>query len=90
LVAIVDVADPPPAHSWLDRFIDIPCDELVLLTGEGLRRLHGAAHRARLERSDSRLYRRGAAVAALVGIKTICRLLNLNFRTETSRPRTKA
>lgn len=51
LVAIVDVADPAPVHAWLDRFIDIPSDDLVLLTGEGLRRLHGAAHRAGLEQA---------------------------------------
>jgi hypothetical protein len=33
---------------------------------------------------------RGQAAAALVGMKTICRLLNLDFRNETSRRRTKA
>jgi uroporphyrinogen-III synthase len=49
LVAIVDVADPAPVHAWLRRFIESPGDDLVLLTGEGLRRLHGAAHRAGLE-----------------------------------------
>jgi hypothetical protein len=32
----------------------------------------------------------GQAVAAFVGMKAICRSLNLNFRIETSRPRTKA
>jgi hypothetical protein len=30
------------------------------------------------------------AAAAFVGMKAICRSLNLNFRIETSRPRTKA
>jgi hypothetical protein len=33
---------------------------------------------------------RGQAAAAFVGMKAICRSLNLNFRIETSRPRTKA
>jgi hypothetical protein len=32
---------------------------------------------------------RGHAVAAFVGMKTICRSLNRNFGIETSRPRTK-
>jgi len=33
---------------------------------------------------------RGQAAAAFVRMKAICRSLNLNFRIETSRPRTKA
>jgi uroporphyrinogen-III synthase len=51
LVAIVDIADPALVHAWLRRFIDTPCDDLVLLTGEGLRRLHGASHRVELEQA---------------------------------------
>ena len=51
LVAIVDVADPAPVHAWLRRFIDTPCDDLVLLTGEGLHRLHGAAHLSGFEQA---------------------------------------
>jgi uroporphyrinogen-III synthase len=46
LVAIVEVADPAPVQAWLRRFIDTPFDDLVLLTGEGLRRLHATAHRS--------------------------------------------
>ncbi|MGD9614920.1 MAG: uroporphyrinogen-III synthase [Alphaproteobacteria bacterium] len=42
-VAIVDAAAPAPVASWLDRFIAAPPDYLVLLTGEGLTRLHGLA-----------------------------------------------
>jgi hypothetical protein len=33
---------------------------------------------------------RGQAAAAFVRLKAICRSLNLNFRIEISRPRTKA
>jgi uroporphyrinogen-III synthase len=43
LVAIVDLADPAPLDAWLRRFTDRPCDDLVLLTGEGLRRLAARA-----------------------------------------------
>jgi uroporphyrinogen-III synthase len=43
LVAIVEAADPAPVAAWLDRFAGDPCDDLVLLTGEGLRRLRAAA-----------------------------------------------
>ena len=43
LVAIVDAPDPAPVVAWLERFIaDTPAD-LILLTGEGLRRLDAAA-----------------------------------------------
>ena len=43
LVAIVDAPDPAPVAAWLRRFIAAPTDDLILLTGEGLRRLHSAA-----------------------------------------------
>ena len=48
-VAIVDAADPGPVLSWLGRFVAQPCDYLILLTGEGLIRLHGLAQRAGIE-----------------------------------------
>jgi uroporphyrinogen-III synthase len=44
-VAIVDAENPAPAAAWLDRFVADPADYLVLLTGEGLSRLHGLAQR---------------------------------------------
>jgi uroporphyrinogen-III synthase len=46
LVAIVDAPDAAPVLQWLRRFIDAPPDDLVLMTGEGLRRLRGFAERA--------------------------------------------
>jgi uroporphyrinogen-III synthase len=46
LVAIRDAPDPAPVREWLTRF---PFDDLVLFTGEGLRRLHGFAQRSNLE-----------------------------------------
>jgi uroporphyrinogen-III synthase len=49
LVAIVDAADPAPVEAWIGRAIAAPFDDLVLMTGEGLRRLCGAAARAGLE-----------------------------------------
>ena len=49
LVAIADAPDPVPVQAWLRRFIDAPPDDLVLMTGEGLRRLRGFAERAGLE-----------------------------------------
>jgi len=48
LVAIADAPDPVPVLAWLKRFVDAPPDDLVLMTGEGLRRLGGFADRAGL------------------------------------------
>jgi uroporphyrinogen-III synthase len=39
MFAIHDAPDPAPIEAWISRFIETPCDDLVLMTGEGLRRL---------------------------------------------------
>src|SRR3954454_7492703 len=39
MFTIHDAPDPAPIEAWIRRFIDTPCDDLVLMTGEGLRRL---------------------------------------------------
>jgi uroporphyrinogen-III synthase len=39
MFAIHDAPDPAPIEAWIRRFIETPCDDLVLMTGEGLRRL---------------------------------------------------
>jgi uroporphyrinogen-III synthase len=39
LVSILDAPDPAPVLDWLRRFSQGACDDLILLTGEGLRRL---------------------------------------------------
>jgi len=49
LVTIADAPDPAPVLAWLARFVDDPPDDLVLMTGEGLRRLRGFAERAGLD-----------------------------------------
>lgn len=45
LLAILDTPDAPAVRDWLERAIDRPFDGLILLTGEGLRRLVGFAER---------------------------------------------
>lgn len=42
LVDIRDAADPAPVLAWLEQFNAGECDDLLLFTGEGLRRLLGA------------------------------------------------
>jgi uroporphyrinogen-III synthase len=39
MFTIHDAPDSAPVEAWIRRFIDQPCDDLVLMTGEGLRRL---------------------------------------------------
>ena len=49
LVAIKDLPDPGPAEACgLTRFVARPPDDLILLTGEGLRRLAALADRIKL------------------------------------------
>ena len=49
LVAIKDLPDPAAAEAWLRRFVARPPDDLILLTGEGLRRLTALADRNKLK-----------------------------------------
>jgi uroporphyrinogen-III synthase len=49
LVAILDAPDPKPIEAWLRRFVAGVCDDLVLFTGEGLRRLLRFAERIELQ-----------------------------------------
>src|SRR4051794_37309473 len=51
MFTIRDAPDPAPVEAWIRRFIERPCDDLVLMTGEGLRRLMKAAGRIGLEQS---------------------------------------
>lgn len=46
LVSILDAPDPVPVETWLRSFIATPPDYLIVLTGEGLRRLCGVAERS--------------------------------------------
>ena len=39
MFAIHDAPDPAPVEAWIRRYIDKPFDDLVLMTGEGLRRM---------------------------------------------------
>ena len=64
LVAILDHPDQAAVEAWLRRFADGGCDDLILLTGEGLRRLVGFARRAGID---------GAVVARLAAVRKITR-----------------
>jgi uroporphyrinogen-III synthase len=64
LVAIRDTPDEAPVRAWIERFVAAPPEDLVLLTGEGLRRLAGFAERWGM---------RDAFVAALGRTRTVTR-----------------
>ena len=50
MFAINDLPDPAPVEAWIRISIAHPFDDLVLMTGEGLRRLVKAARRIALDR----------------------------------------
>jgi uroporphyrinogen-III synthase len=50
MFAIHDAPDPAPIEAWISRFIETPCDDLVLMTGEGLRRLMKIVRRLSVEK----------------------------------------
>src|ERR1700682_1739581 len=51
MFTIHDAPDPAPIEAWIRRFVEKPCDDLVLMTGEGLRRLMKVARRIELDQA---------------------------------------
>src|SRR6195952_5139801 len=49
MFTIHDAPDAAPIEDWIKRFIENPCDDLVLMTGEGLRRLMKVARRIEVD-----------------------------------------
>ncbi|MCC8964156.1 uroporphyrinogen-III synthase [Bradyrhizobium sp. Pear76] len=49
MFTIHDAPDPAPIEAWIHRAIERPLDDLVLMTGEGLRRLMKAVRRIGVE-----------------------------------------
>ena len=49
MFTIHDVSDPAPVEAWIRRSIERPLDDMVLLTGEGLRRLMKVVRRIGVE-----------------------------------------
>jgi uroporphyrinogen-III synthase len=49
MFTIHDAPDPAPIEAWIRRFIDKPCNDMVLMTGEGLRRLMKVVRRIGVE-----------------------------------------
>ena len=64
MFTIHDAPDAAPIEAWIRRFIDKPCDDLVLMTGEGLRRLMKVARRIGRRAGFHRRARQGAKIRA--------------------------
>jgi|SRR5579862_6885953 len=64
MVTILDAEEPAPIEAWLKRFAAGQFDDLILLTGEGLRRLLALARRAGIEDD---------VVAAVKRVRTVTR-----------------
>lgn len=58
LVTILDAPDPAPVEAWLHRFVAGGCDDLVLFTGEGLRRLLRFTERREMQEAFLKALRR--------------------------------
>ena len=50
MFTIHDAPDPAPIEAWIERFVENPFDDLVLMTGEGLRRLMKVVRRIGVEK----------------------------------------
>ena len=66
LVTILDAPDPAPVLRWIEGFAAGGCDDLILLTGEGLWRLLGCLRRHTPQREP-------AFLAALAAVRRITR-----------------
>jgi uroporphyrinogen-III synthase len=66
LVAILDAPDPAPVLDWIRWFSSGACDDVILMTGEGLRRLLAC-----IERNEPQV--RGDFVAQLARVRKITR-----------------
>ncbi|WP_234679560.1 uroporphyrinogen-III synthase [Bradyrhizobium monzae] len=64
MFTIQDAPDPAPVEAWIRRAIDKPLDDLVLMTGEGLRRIMKLARARQIDQ---------AFVAALVKSRKFAR-----------------
>ncbi len=82
LVEIRDAPDPAPIEAWLEGFAAGRCDDLILLTGEGLRRLLGFAERAGGDLHERFVARLGQVRKITRGPKPARALREIGLRTD--------
>lgn len=82
LVAILDAPDPAPVLDWIRAFSAGGCDDLILLTGEGLRRLLGCIDRHAPELRTPFVERLGSVRKITRGPKPARALRELGLKPE--------
>lgn len=82
LVAILDAPDPQPILQWLRAFNAGSCDDLILLTGEGLRRLLGCIDKNEPSLRDTFVERLGAIRKITRGPKPARALRELGLKSD--------
>jgi len=91
LVDIRDPIDPAPVLDWLRRFNAGGCDDLLLYTGEGLRRLLGLCDRHAPELREGFVARLGQVRIVARGAKPVRELRELGLRpAQVAEPATTA
>lgn len=90
LVEIRDAPDPVPIEAWLNDFVGGSFDDVILLTGEGLRRLLGVAERAGGDLHERFIERLGQVRKITRGPKPARALREVGLRTdlEAAKPTT--
>ena len=82
LVEILDAPDPAPVLDWLRRFNAGACDDLILLTGEGLRRLLSCIERHAPDLKDGFIARLGRTRLLTRGPKPAAALRELGIKPQ--------
>lgn len=89
MFTIQDAPDPAPVEAWIRRAIDTPLDDLVLMTGEGLRRIMKLARARGLDQAlvaalaKSRKFARGPKPGKAL------REISLDAQQTTQKPTTE-
>lgn len=82
LVAIRDTPDPAPVDDWLSMVIAQGLDDIIWLTGEGVRRLLGFAERGGPDRRAELIARLGSARHVARGPKPVRELRTLGIKVD--------
>lgn len=82
LVTILDAPDPRPILQWLRDFNEGACDDLILLTGEGLRRLLACIDKNEPSLRDAFVQRLGTVRKVTRGPKPARALRELGLKPE--------
>lgn len=87
MFTIQDAPDAAPVEAWIRRAIDKPLDDLVLMTGEGLRRIISSrAHAASTRPSSRRWPNRESSRAARSPARRCAKSRSRPSRPRRSRP----